>query len=171
MDDGNSVHTYCLIRDVPIENPLVENVTLVKGPDNPPKPSTSTNHGKTTVQVHTSGHRQDQEAVNLPTDDRPGYVEFYQNIKGKIYRSVIMLLGYVNAGKSNLVDTLQGRSFRFNRSSQSVHCSNVQAKGSDWTPMENPMCEILNQELQGKLADVILPQVNAGDSTSADAGA
>ena len=166
-DDRSSVHTYCSIRDVPIGNPRFEDVTPVKGPDDPPKPSTSTNRYKTTIQVHTDGHQQDQEA----TDDRTGYVEFYQNVTGKLHRSVIMLFGYVNAGKSSLVDTLLGPSFRLNRSSQNVHCSNVQAKGSDWTPVENPMYEILNQELQGKMADVILSQVNDDDSTTAGAGA
>ena len=139
----------------------------MKGPDYPPKPSTSTNHGKTTIQVHTSGHQQDQEA----TDDRTGYVEFYQNVQGKIYRSVIMLLGYVNAWKSSLVDTLLGASFRFDRSDESIHCSNVQIKGSDWTPIVEPIQEILEQELQGKMADIILPQGKNDDSSPADAGA
>ena len=47
----------------------------------------------------------------------------------------------------------------------------MQVKGSDWTPIVEPIQEILEQELQGKMADIILPQVKNHDSSPADAGA
>ena len=178
--DGKSVHTYCSIRDVPTENPPVEEMTLTKGPDDPPKPSTSTRCHKTAI--HSSGHQQDHGVVSLPTEDRQGYVEFYQNVKVKIYRSVIMLLGYINSDKTSLGNTLQGLPFTSseckdfdlddnNDSTGNVICSNVQIKGSDWNPIKEPLHEMLNQELEGKMADVVLPQVNNDDSNGASASA
>ena len=84
--------------------------------------------------------------------------------------------GYVNAGKTGLVNTLQGLKFTSSEckdfdsddkdSTSNVTCSNVQTKGCDWTPITDPLHEMLHQELEGKMADVVLPQVNNDDSTA-----
>ena len=83
----------CYMLGPPSEHRETKDVIFVQSPDDPPKPSTSRHF------VEQCVYRDDNDYVD-------GYVDFYKRATSKLCRASIMLVGYVNSGKSSLKDYL-----------------------------------------------------------------
>ena len=89
-----------------------------------------------------------------------GYVDFYSKVYSSLRLLSLMLVGYPNAGKTCLVDSLLDRPFRetqctngIDLSTCTVTINHVETSGSNWNTPDQPIYERINNSLHTRLSD------------------
>ena len=154
-------------------------MTLVGSPEKTQSPGTSDQNSDWVNNLQSSGATSEQQAET--TDS---YVEFYQRTSVKLFRASLVLLGYLDAGKTCLVDTLLGQPFRETKEDNEeldkdkgpsrckiTYSNSLIEDGVTWQKLEDKSFEQkMTDDLQTKIAREILPDVDLPDEGKEEEG-